>query len=181
MKIAVFWFRRDLRFDDNHGLMMALKSGLPVVPLFIFDENILRELPKNDARISFISEQLLKLDKKLRNSGSSLLIRYGQPFEIWQQLISRFEIASVFVNHDYEPYSLGRDSQVARLLRENGIDFQTFKDQVIFEKNEVLKSDGSPYTIFTPYKNKWLEKFQLEKNAQSYKTSELTGNFAKIN
>lgn len=179
MEVAIFWFRRDLRIDDNHGLHLALKSGFPVLPLFIFDEHIVRELPKNDARVSFIYMQLEKINQELAFIGSSLLIKKGEPFAVWQEIVNSYSIKAVFANHDYEPYSIDRDSHVNRLLTENGIPFFTYKDQVIFEKNDVLKADGQPYTIFTPYKNKWLEKFIHSSDCHYFGNNNLIGNFIK--
>lgn len=161
-KIAVFWFRRDLRLEDNVGLFNALKSGNKVLPIFIFDEEILENLPKDDARVSFIYQTLLNLDDQLKNEGSSLLIKKGNPIEIWKELILEFEISTVFTNKDYEPYAIKRDTQVKTLLASNNIDLFSYKDQVIFEENEVTKNDGLPYTVYTPYKNKWLQNFDAE-------------------
>jgi deoxyribodipyrimidine photo-lyase len=179
MEVAIFWFRRDLRIDDNQGLHKALKSGFPVLPLFIFDEHIVRELHINDARVSFIYTQLEKINRELAVEGSSLLIKKGEPFAVWQEIVNSYSIKAVFANHDYEPYSIERDSHINRLLTENGIPFFTFKDQVIFEKNDVLKADGQPYTIFTPFKNKWLEKFKLHSDCQYFNNNNLIGNFIK--
>ncbi|MFD1314744.1 cryptochrome/photolyase family protein [Namhaeicola litoreus] len=176
---SVFWFRRDLRLEDNHGLFKALNSGKNVIPLFIFDSHILSELPKNDARVSFLYEKLLTLDQTLKNFGSSLLVKKGEPFDVWESLIKTFHIDEVFTNTDYEPYALKRDHQVKELLLEKGIQMHFFKDQVIFEKNEVLKADGKPYTVFTPYKNKWLSHFETS-GIKSYNSSSLK-NYAQIN
>lgn len=157
-KICLFWFRRDLRLEDNSGLFQALRSGFPVLPLFIFDTSILKTLKnKADQRVQFIHNELQQIQNRLCNAGSSLLIQKGEPIEIFKQLIKIWEIQVVFTNHDYEPYSLARDDQIGRILKSQNIPFYTFKDQIIFEKNEVAKSDGKPYTIFTPYKNKWLD------------------------
>jgi deoxyribodipyrimidine photo-lyase len=160
MKYTVFWFRRDLRIDDNIGLIQALQSGNPVLPLFIFDSDILGSLPKDDARVSFIYEQLAFINDQLHDLGSSLLIKYGTPIEVWKSIIEEFEITQVMTNKDYEPYARRRDGAVRDLLTQKGINFYRFKDQVIFEESDILKNDGKPYTVFTPYKNKWLESFQ---------------------
>jgi deoxyribodipyrimidine photo-lyase len=164
--ISLFWFRRDLRLDDNAGLYHALK-GLtsqafqPVLPVFVFDREILDELEdKTDARVGFIHQAISDLKKKLEILGSTLIVRYGKPSEIWPQLIQEFKVAAVFTNHDFEPYALERDEIVRQMLSEKGIAFHTFKDHVIFEKDEVLKSDGTPYTVFTPYSKRWLEKLR---------------------
>jgi len=158
MKVNFFWFRRDLRLDDNQGLHSALQSDLPLIPLFIFDADILESLPPDDARVSFIHAQLELIDAECKKYGSSLLVRHGKPLDIWQELSRTFEISTVSTNRDYEPYALQRDAEVAALLQAKGIRLETRKDQVIFEQNDVLKDDGKPYTIYTPYKNKWLSK-----------------------
>ena len=154
--INIFWFRRDLRIHDNAGLYHALKGPHPVVPLFIFDRNILDELEeKGDRRVAFIHQALEKIQEQLVKWGTTLDVRYGFPGEIFKSLFNDYSIAQVFTNHDYEPYAKDRDSAVANLLSSSGVEFLTFKDQVIMEKNEVVKDDGSPYTIFTPYSRKW--------------------------
>jgi len=156
-KVNFFWFRRDLRLTDNNGLFRALKSGNPVVPLFIFDTEILDKLEdKIDARVDFIHHALSEIQKELLDKGSSLLVKYGQPSNVWKELLLEFNIETVFTNHDYEPYAIQRDKQVRKLLEGNNISFYTYKDQVIFEKDEIIKKDGKPYTIFTPYSKIWL-------------------------
>jgi deoxyribodipyrimidine photo-lyase len=162
MKVSVFWFRRDLRLDDNVGLYHALKSGHPVLPLFIFDEEILGQLPRDDARVTFIYERLSELNDSLQLHGAGLLVCQGKPVEVWKKLVQEFDMASVFTNRDYEPYAIERDRQVGSILNEKNIRFETFKDQVIFEMGEVAKDDGKPYTVFTPYKNKWLSRVTTE-------------------
>lgn len=154
--ITVFWFRRDLRLEDNVGLLAALKGDYPVLPIFIFDTEILEQLPKDDARVSFIHKTLQELRALLQEKhNSSLAIHLGRPAEIFRDLIERYNINGVYTNHAYEPYANQRDSMVAKLLSENGIFFKTCKDQVIFEKNEVIKKDGDPYLVYTPYMRKW--------------------------
>jgi deoxyribodipyrimidine photo-lyase len=155
-KINVFWFRRDLRLDDNCALFHALESGLPVLTVFILDTNITDELPADDHRISFILETLSSINTNLNKYGSSLNILKGEPLAAWKTLIESFDIDSVFINKDYEPYAIQRDSSVKLLLEDRGIRLFSFKDQVIFEEREIVKSDGNPYTIFTPYSKKWL-------------------------
>tara|TARA_X000001036_G_scaffold439707_1_gene491862 strand:- start:3586 stop:4875 length:1290 start_codon:yes stop_codon:yes gene_type:complete len=174
MKIAIFWFRRDLRLEDNTALLAALKSGYKVLPIFIFDQNILSDLPKQDARLNFIHDLLTDINSRLHEFGSGVQCLFGNPLNIWIYLIETYDISSVFINKDYEPYARKRDKEIAALLSENGITFHTFKDQVIFEKNEVLKADGNPYTVFTPYKNKWLSLF----NKEMLKTE--TSNFSAL-
>ena len=161
-KASVYWFRRDLRLEDNVALFNALQSDNKVLPLFIFDEEILDKLPNDDPRVTFIYETLSQLDKQLKSKGSSLLIKKGNPLEVWENLISEFEIDAVFINKDYEPYAIGRDQEIQSLFGYHGLGFYSYKDQVIFEENEVVKNDGLPYTIYTPYKNKWLQKFNKE-------------------
>ncbi len=160
MKINIFWFRRDLRLVDNTGLNKALASGLQVLPLFIFDTNIIDELPPDDPRVSFIYESLSAIDKELNKFGSSVLILKGDPLKVWEELASTYNINEVFINKDYEPYAIERDNLIESLLAEHGTGFRRFRDQVIFEENDILKSDGKPYTVFTPYKNSWLRKFR---------------------
>ncbi len=159
MKISIFWFRRDLRFEDNHALYHALRCGLPVLPAFIFDTNILEELSGDDARVGFIYDNLRMIHDKLSSAGSSLKILYGNPLEIWKRLVAEFRIGQVFFNKDYEPYALERDNRVKSLLENSGIQVNIFKDQVIFEEDEIAKNDGNPYTVFTPFKKRWLEKY----------------------
>jgi deoxyribodipyrimidine photo-lyase len=154
--VNIFWFRRDLRLNDNAGLYHALKSGRPVVPVFIFDRNILDELEdRTDRRVEFIHQQLLLMQKQLLAIGSTLDVRYGTPESVYKDLLNDYSIETIFTNHDYEPYARERDAAIEKLLQKNGIAFSTFKDQVIFEKNEVMKDDGKPYTVFTPYSRKW--------------------------
>jgi len=158
-KISFFWFRRDLRLQDNAGLCHALKGGYPVVPLFIFDREILDELEdKKDARVEFIHDTMRELRKELKAQGSSVLVRYGKPLEIWPKLLEEYEVGAVYANRDYEPYARERDGGVQELLQARNIPFHTYKDHVIFEQGEVLKGDGTPYTVFTPYSRKWKEK-----------------------
>lgn len=159
MKISVFWFRRDLRLEDNTALNHALAFGLPVLPVFIFDENIIDQLPKDDVRISFIYESLKTIHSKLKSCSSSLLCLKGDPVKIWENLTGQYEIAHVFFNKDYEPYAVKRDIEVKAVLAKQNIGFHGYKDQVIFEENEIVKKDGKPYTVFTPYKHKWLDHF----------------------
>ncbi len=157
--INIFWFRRDLRITDNAALYNALKADKPVLPLFIFDKSILDKLDdKDDARVSFLHQEIEKLKLEFANNQSDLKVEYGFPLQIWQELIQKYQITAVYTNHDYEPYAQHRDSELAKLFEQHNIDFYTFKDQVIFEKNEVTKDDGKPYVVFTPYKRKWLDK-----------------------
>ncbi|WP_028890306.1 cryptochrome/photolyase family protein [Tenacibaculum ovolyticum] len=167
-KVVVFWFRRDLRLEDNVGLYNALKSKRKVLPVFIFDEEILENLPKDDARVSFIYQTLSVLDETLKTEGSSLLVKKGNPIEVWKELLLTFNITSVYTNKDYEPYAIKRDNEVKEFLKSNSIDFYSYKDQVVFEEDEVVKKDGLPYTIYTPYKNKWLQNFNAEVDLKEF-------------
>jgi deoxyribodipyrimidine photo-lyase len=176
MKVNVFWFRRDLRIGDNHGLYEALKAGLPVLPIFIFDDNILSELPKDDSRVAFLYDSLEQINNELRTVNSSLLIIHTDPLKAWKELLDKYEISEVYANHDYEPYAIVRDEEVRKLLKSNSVEFKTFKDQVIFEKSDILKGNGSPYTIYTPFKNKWLEHFSLERDTAPFDSEGLIQN-----
>ena len=158
--ITVFWFRRDLRLEDNVGLYQAIQSGNPVLPIFIFDSEILDKLPQNDARVNFIHSQLEKMRQTLQKKAeSSIAIYHGHPKDIFQSLLSEYKIKQVVTNHDYEPYAQERDDGIKALLQNHGITYKTFKDQVIFEKDEVVKDDGNPYVVYTPYKKRWKETF----------------------
>lgn len=153
---AIFWFRRDLRLNDNAGLYHALKENDSVLPIFIFDTEILNQLEdKTDARVEFIHQHIQKLQKQLVESNSSILVSIGNPLEVFKNLINQYKITKVYTNHDYEPYAITRDKEIATLLQSFGASFHTFKDQVIFEKDEVVKDDHKPYTVFTPYMRKW--------------------------
>jgi deoxyribodipyrimidine photo-lyase len=156
MNVTVFWFRRDLRLEDNTGLFHALETGRPVLPLFIFDKAILDQLDdKTDKRVSFIHRRIQEINDVLKRFGSTLLVKYGFVHQVFQQLLDDFLVEAVYTNHDYEPYAVKRDEEVKNFLSRQGIAFRSFKDQVIFEKNEVTKEDGSPYAVFTPFSKKW--------------------------
>ena len=182
-KIALFWFRRDLRLEDNIGLFQALNSGYKVVPIFIFDKNILEKLPANDARVSFIHNALRTVKQELNTKFNSRLGVYqGTPKHVFNSLVNEFNIAEIYTNHDYEPYAIKRDIEIRALLNELGIAFKSYKDQVIFEKDEIVKADGLPYVVYTPYMRKWKEVFRtISLNIKSletypdnfYKTGEL--------
>jgi deoxyribodipyrimidine photo-lyase len=182
--VAIHWLRRDLRIEDNTALFHALNSGLPVLPVFIFDRLILDQLKEDktelteDKRVVFIHQTLQILQAELRASGSDLLVLYDDPIAAWNKILSKFPVAQVFANHDYEPYAVQRDAQVAELLKGKGVEFRTFKDQCIFEKDEVTKDDGKPYTVFTPYSRKW--KAALESNPiRIYRCDEHLGQLLK--
>jgi len=157
-KVNVFWFRRDLRLEDNTGLYHALNSGLKVIPVFIFDTDILNQLEdRKDKRVDYIHQALQAIHKDLKKYNSGLYVYYGTPIEVFKKIIQDFNIDTVFSNRDYEPEAIQRDRQIADLLLKQHIQFRNFKDQVIFEKNNILKNDLSPYTVFTPYSKKWKE------------------------
>jgi deoxyribodipyrimidine photo-lyase len=178
-RISIFWFRRDLRLNDNAGLYEALKSHHPVLPVFIFDRDILDKLEdKKDRRVEFIHDAILELQNQLVATGSTLDVRYGKPLEIFKILAETYTISAVYTNHDYENYAKSRDAQIKDFLQNKGIAFHTFKDQAVFEKNEVLSGSNTPYTVFTPYANKWkstLNDFYLK----SYPTEKYFHNFLK--
>jgi deoxyribodipyrimidine photo-lyase len=155
---ALFWHRRDLRIEDNAGLYKALKSGLKVQAIFIFDQNILEKLPKNDQRVLFIHQEIKRLKEEYQQLGSDIKVFYGKPLELLPRIVKEHGIEKVFTNRDYEPYALERDASIFESLKSLNCEFIGAKDHVIFEKNEVLKDDGLPYTIFTPYSRKWKAK-----------------------
>ena len=155
-KINIFWFRRDLRLHDNHGLYRALKAGLPVLPVFVFDTNILDKLTnKTDARLMFIHDELIAIKQSLEKMGSSLWTWHSTPLAAYQALTEAFDIDTVYTNHDYEPAAIQRDTTIKDFLQAKGIGFETFKDQVIFEKSEILTGQNRPYSVFSPYGRKW--------------------------
>ncbi|MFP9115515.1 cryptochrome/photolyase family protein [Flavobacterium sp. RHBU_3] len=165
--MVIFWYRRDLRTYDNHALHKALESGEKVLPIFIFDKNILEELPKDDARVMFISSLLDNINAELKSHQSSLAVFFDAPENVFEKLIKIHEVTTVYTNHDYEPYAQKRDSEIAELLRKHNAELRTYKDQVIFERNEVVKDSGEPYVVFTPYSKRWLEHFKV-KNTDSF-------------
>ena len=165
--VSIFWFRRDLRLNDNHGLYQALTQSGPVLPIFIFDPVILNALDdKADKRVTFIHQALAAMHAQLKEAGSSLLVLHDQPLAAFEKLTKDYQITAVYTNHDYEPYAISRDTEVADLLKSKAIPFHTFKDQVIFEKDEITKSDGSPYTIFTPFSKAWKSKYNEGKKVR---------------
>lgn len=159
--INIFWFRRDLRLDDNVGLYEALKSYIRVLPIFIFDSEILDKLPKDDARVTFIHETLQNIQSTLhKEHNSSMALFHGKPIDVFKNLAETYTIGSVYTNHDYEPYAKTRDEQIVSFLNDNHIEFNTFKDQVIFEKDDIVKKDGTPYMVYTPYMKLWKATFR---------------------
>lgn len=158
-RINICWFRRDLRLNDNAALYHALKSKTPVVPVFIFDKNILNQLEeKADRRVQFIHDTLMEIQSTLEKKGATLHVIYDTPQRAFKSLCTTYNIGTVFTNHDYEPHARERDNKITELLKEKNIEFRSFKDQVIFEKDEIIKDDGTPYTVFTPYSKKWMAK-----------------------
>ncbi|WP_316771305.1 deoxyribodipyrimidine photo-lyase [Pedobacter frigiditerrae] len=158
-EISICWLRRDLRLKDNAALYYALKGKFPVLVLFIFDKNILKKLDnKSDARITFIYQTLAEIKEGLEKKGSSLLVKFDTPEKAWPAILDEYNVKGVYANHDYEPYATKRDDSLGEFLRSEDVAFQTYKDQVIFEKSEIVKDDGKPYSVFTPYYRQWLKK-----------------------
>ena len=175
---SIFWFRRDLRLEDNHGLFEVLKNYKNVLPIFIFDPEILNKLPKDDARVNFIYEQLKDLNDSL-DTNQKINTYYDRPEQVFNQLVSKFPIEAVYTNHDYEPYAIVRDKAVSDLLNLKSIAYKSFKDQVVFERNEVTKDDGLPYKVYTPYSKKWLSAFN-EKCIDAYPSENLLNHLSKM-
>ncbi len=177
LPLSIFWFRRDLRLDDNAALYYALKEKGPVLPLFIFDTDILEKLEdKADKRVNFIYREIQDLRDELQKYGSSLLVKIGKPENVWRQLLQEFSVQAVYANSDYEPAAMARDEKIQQILKSHHIPLFAYKDQVIFEKFEVLKDDGKPYTVFTPYSKKWKAKL-VPFYFQSYPTLKYVRNF----
>ncbi len=169
--ISVFWFRRDLRLDDNRGLWEALRSGNRVLPIFIFDTQILQELPKDDARVTFLYDRLQALRVALQEGyEGSVALYQGTPEEVFTRLLRERNVKAVYANADYEPYARQRDTQVRDQLKKAGVAFYTYKDHVVFEKSEVVKEDGAPYVVYTPYMRKWKENFRKLGELPNYDT-----------
>ena len=176
-EVSIFWFRRDLRLDDNVGFLDALKGDYPVLPIFIFDKEILSKLPEHDARVTFIYETLQAMRSQLQEEyNSSIAMYHGNPLDIIKNLSEEYEIKKIYTNRDYEPYAKERDNEVASFLSKKEIQFKTYKDQVIFEKSEVVKDDGEPYVVYTPYKNKWKEIFDSDTHLEIHYTSQHLNN-----
>ncbi len=174
--VNIFWFRRDLRLDDNFGFFEALKGDLPVLPIFIFDSEILDKLSEDDARVNFIFNTLQKMRSTLQDEyNSSIAMFHGKPNDIFKQLVKDYTVKSVYTNHDYEPYAKSRDNDIKELLSKHDIAFLTFKDQVIFEKNEVVKGDGTPYVVYTPYMKVWKKNFKSH-DLEIFYTNSYLGN-----
>jgi deoxyribodipyrimidine photo-lyase len=179
--VSIFWFRRDLRLTDNHGLYRALKKSNSVLPVFIFDKFILEKLSnRQDKRVAFIHQALHPINELLKKTGSSLYVLHDTPLEAFKKICDNFKVTEVFANHDYEPYALKRDQSIKDFLAQKNISFHTYKDQVIFEKSEVMKADGKPYTVFTPYSKIWKQKFFAEK-LPNFPSENFLMNFVKNN
>lgn len=179
-RVVVFWFRRDLRLHDNVGLLQALKSGFPVLPLFIFDTDILDQLPKDDPRVSFIHGTLQQMDQKMKNDiGSGLAQFHGKPLEVFKKLVGTYRLHAVYTNHDYEPYARERDRAIHQFLSQHHIDFKSFKDQVVFEKGEILKNNGTAYVVYTPYMKRWKAILDTERDLKYHDTSPYLQYFVK--
>ncbi|MFN3453918.1 MAG: cryptochrome/photolyase family protein [Pseudobdellovibrio sp.] len=175
---TLFWFRRDLRLYDNAGLFNALRQQHNVLPLFIFDTSILKNLNKNDARVEFIYQTVLDLKEQLKKKNTDLIIQYGEPVEVFKALVGKIKIKTIVANHDYEPYARKRDESVKAFAEKNGIIFSTFKDHVIFEKEEIQTDKARPYTVYTPYKKKWLSSLS-DFYLKSYPIDVYESNYAK--
>ncbi|MDB9824283.1 deoxyribodipyrimidine photo-lyase, partial [Flavobacteriaceae bacterium] len=176
---TVFWFRRDLRIEDNAGLYAALSGKHKVLPIFIFDTEIIHKLPKKDARIEMIHTALGTISDAMKENRCNVGMYLGKPKAVFESLIKQFSIAKVVTNHDYEPYAQGRDGAINTFFAQNGIEFETHKDQVIFEKSEVVKDDGTAYKVYTPYSRKWLKRFELE-GITHFPSEDLLDNLAAI-
>jgi deoxyribodipyrimidine photo-lyase len=160
--IALFWFRRDLRLDDNVGLYHALDNETNVLPIFIFDSDILSRLPKEDSRVYFLHQRIEELNKELGKSKKKIHVFHGKPVDVFRKILKSNSVHAVYTNRDYEPYATQRDAEIQALFSKNGASFSTFKDHVIFEQDEVVKSDGTPYRVYTPYSRAWLNKFEQQ-------------------
>lgn len=170
-QVTLFWFRRDFRLEDNRGLYHAHQEEYPVQPVFIFDTTILDELPTKDARVEFIHQEVERLNSELKEYGGSMDVRIGKPMEVWKKLIDDYDVQVVWANRDYEPYARDRDKEVFEFLKANGVEFKVQKDHVIFEKDEIVKDNGDPYVVYTPYSKLW-KKTLTGGHLSSYKSEE---------
>ncbi len=178
--VSVFWFRRDLRLSDNQALYQALQSGYPVLPIFVFDSYILSSIKDTgDGRVHFIHQALTEIQSELKKVGSSLWVKYGKPEAVIDEITQTFTVQGLYMNRDYEPYAIDRDEKVEQLLQTKGIPTYTYKDQVIFEKDEVVKGNGDPYVVFSPYGRQWQKQFNSEQLVGA-PSEALTGNFAAL-
>lgn len=178
--LSIFWFRRDLRLEDNHGLYKALQSGHPVLPLFIFDSEILSDLDnKKDLRVQFIHQEITRLKHAIQKHNSSLLVCYGEPASVYRHVLEKLDITAVYTNEDYEPYAVSRDRAVRKVLIDKHVSFKRYKDQVIFAKDEVAKQNGEPYRVFSPYMKTWKRRFRKD-HARSYASEKKLSNFVQV-
>lgn len=177
-QLSIFWFRRDLRLTDNRGLYEALRSGRQVLPLFIFDEDILNDLPSSDHRVEYIHVQLQELEKELTRAGSGLLVKKGKPLDVFAGLLKDYQVEAVYTNGDHEPYGQKRDEKVRALLESQGNSLVSHTDHLIYNKNQVLKPDGSPYLVFTPYSKQWKSRLS-SKDLSPFPSVELLDNLWK--
>jgi len=174
-KIAIFWFRRDLRLNDNTGLYHSLKNNSKVLPIFIYDKNTLDKLNNSDHRLDFIQSSLKNINTILNKKNKSVSIYYGKPLDVFLNLIKNHNISKVYTNNDYTPYSINRDNKIQELLESKNIEFKSYKDHVLFERSEIVKNDNTPYKVYTPYSRKWMlkmseiniEYFDSEKNLKN--------------
>jgi deoxyribodipyrimidine photo-lyase len=179
-KATIFWFRRDLRLHDNVGLFYALSKSNTVYPIFIFDKDITNNLNKDDYRLNFIKEQIKFMNKKLKKHECSINIFYGKPLDVFKNIISKTKIERVVFNKDYEPYAIKRDDTVKELMTKNNIEILSYKDHVIYEENEVVKKNGDPYVVYTPYSRKWISKFN-DQEIVTYHSDEYLNNLKSLN
>jgi deoxyribodipyrimidine photo-lyase len=179
-KATIFWFRRDLRLHDNVGLFYALSKSNTVYPIFIFDKDITNNLNKDDYRLNFIKEQIKFMNKKLKKHECSINIFYGKPLDVFKNIISKTKIERVVFNKDYEPYAIKRDDTVKELMTKNNIEILSYKDHVIYEENEVVKENGDPYVVYTPYSRKWISKFN-DQEIVTYHSDEYLNNLKSLN
>lgn len=179
-KATIFWFRRDLRLHDNVGLFHALSKSKNVYPIFIFDKDITKNLNKDDYRLNFIKEQINLMNEKLKKYECSINIFYGKPLDVFKNIISKTEVEKIVFNKDYEPYAIKRDCAIKELVTKNNIEFIGYKDHVIFEENEVVKDNGDPYVVYTPYSRKWINKLN-NKEIIKYHSNEYLSNLKSFN
>lgn len=178
-KINLFWFRRDLRVADNHGFYRALISNLPVLPVFIYDTNIINDLEDDDPRVEFISNEVNRLKEEFERNNSTMWIYHGKPLDAFKRLWVEYDIDTIFANEDYEPYARERDARIDEFLKARGVKFRKLKDHLIFHKDDILKADGKPYTVFTPYSKKWKDKLS-QIGLETYPSEKHLGNLLKM-
>ena len=178
--MVIFWFRRDLRIDDNHALFRALKSGFDVLPIFIFDTDITNKLNKNDHRLNYINKVINELNDKLLTKKKKIYTYSGKPRDVIKKLIKKLKIKEIYVNKDYEPYAHERDNEIKEICEKNNVTYNSFKDHVIFEEDEIVKTDGTPYVVYTPYSKKWIEKYNSTQT-KTYNSEKYLENLVDFN